>query len=78
MKYIMTISFTNAMTISLIYFIVKFAEIKFISKENRPIKFLVRDTVVVFVAGITGMYVINYFNTERIQTAGAFTGVPDF
>ena len=76
----MTFSFTNAIVIALVYFIVKFTEIKFVSKENKPIKFLIRDTVVVFVAGITGMYMINYFNTETIEstTAGAFTGNPDF
>ena len=76
----MSISFTNAIVIAIVYFIVKFAEIKFINKENRPIKFLLRDTVVVFVAGITGMYIIDYFNVETIKAAAtsAFTGNPDF
>jgi len=68
------------MVIAIIYFLVKFAEIKVINKENTPIKFLIRDTVLVFVSGLTGMYVINYFNVETIKStaAGAFTGNPDF
>jgi len=76
----MTLSFTNATVIAIIYFVAKFAEIKFVSKENRPIKLLIRDTVVVFAAGITGMYIINYFNAETIQTVAtdAFTGNPNF
>ena len=75
----MSISFTNAIVIAIVYFIVKFSEIKFINKENRPIKLLLRDTVVVFVAGITGMYIIDYFNVETIKSATtAFTGSPDF
>jgi hypothetical protein len=73
-------SFTNATVIAIIYFIVKFSEIKLVNKENQPMKFLVRDTVIVFVAGLTGMYIINYFNVETIKStaAGAFTGNPDF
>ena len=76
----MPMSFTNAMVIAFVYFIVKYAEIKFINKENRPVKLLIRDTVVVFVAGITGMYIINHFNVETVQAAAAsaFTGTPDF
>ncbi len=73
-------SFTNATVIAIIYFIVKFTEIKLVNKENKPMKFLVRDTIIVFVAGVTGMYIINYFNIETIKAtaAGAFTGNPDF
>tara|TARA_Y100000389_G_scaffold197297_2_gene231656 strand:- start:829 stop:1050 length:222 start_codon:yes stop_codon:yes gene_type:complete len=72
-------SFTNATVIAIIYFLVKYSEIKLIRKENKPMKFLIRDTVIVFVAGITGMYIINYFNIETLkETAGAFTGSPDF
>jgi len=73
-------SFTNATVIAIIYFIVKVSEIKLINKENRPMKFLIRDTVIVFVAGLTGMYIINYFNAETMKAsvAGAFTGSPDF
>jgi len=76
----MPISFTNAIVIAFIYFIVKFAEIKLINKENRPVKLLIRDTVVVFVAGIMGMYIIDHFNVETVQAAAAsaFTGNPDF
>ena len=76
----MTPSFTNAAAIALIYFIVKFAEIKYISKDNKPVKYLLRDTVVVFVSGLTGMYIINYFNVETVNNvaAGAFIGNPDF
>ena len=77
----MSFSITNASIIALVYFIIKFSEIKFVNKDNKPLKFLIRDTIVVFAASITGIYISQNINTEAIKnitTAGAFTGTPDF
>jgi hypothetical protein len=72
--------FTNASIITIIYFIVKFIETKYITKDKRAVKYLVRDTLVVMVSCISGLYVIQYMKDNELvtNTAVAFTGKPEF
>jgi hypothetical protein len=44
--------------ISIIFLIVKFFEMRFIEKENKPLKFLIRDTLLVYFSVIIGYYLI--------------------
>ena len=46
-------------TIAIIYVIVKFIEMRFISKENIAIKELIRETFMVFGSTILGMFIID-------------------
>ena len=46
-------------TIAIIYVIVKFIEMRFISKENIAIKELIRETLIVFGSTIAGMFIID-------------------
>ena len=50
--------FLIAAIVSVIFLIVKFMEMRFIEKENKPLKFLLRDTLVVYVSVITGIFII--------------------
>jgi len=72
--------FTNASIITIIYFLVKFIETKYIVKENKPIKFLIRDTLVVMISSISGLYVIQHMKENDVvaATVTAFTGKPEF
>lgn len=54
--------FLVAAVISIIFFIVKFIEMRFIEKENKPLKYLIRDSLLVYFSVITGNFVI-----EQIQ-----------
>ena len=49
----------NAGIIAFIYILVKFAEMRVILKENKPLKELVKDTIFVFISVITGFFIIN-------------------
>jgi hypothetical protein len=40
--------FFIAAIISIIFFIAKFIEMRFVEKENKPLKILIRDNIVVF------------------------------
>ena len=50
--------FLIAGIISIIFFITKFLEMRFIEKESKPLKHLVRDTLVVYISVITGYFVV--------------------
>ena len=54
--------FLIAAIISIVFFIVKFIEMRFIEKENKPLKYLIRDSLLVYFSVITGNFVI-----EQIQ-----------
>lgn len=48
--------FMIAIVISILFCVFKFLEMKFIDKEMKPIKNVVRDAVYVFVAGFVGVF----------------------
>jgi hypothetical protein len=53
--------FIQAGIIAVLYLLLKFGEMRFVLKETKPIKFLMRDTVIVFTSSIMGMYIIDQF-----------------
>ena len=53
--------FLQAGIIAVLYLLAKFVEMRFVLKENKPIKLLMRDTVIVYISSIVGMYVIEQF-----------------
>ena len=49
---------------ALMFFLVKFVEMKYIDRETKPMKYMVRDTIVVFMITCVSMYVYGtYFST---------------
>ena len=74
--------FIIAGLISFVFLIFKFIEMRFIEKENKPIKLLVRDTLVVYFSVLVGHFIIDQLKPV-IQDGGAsapavFTDTPDF
>lgn len=45
--------------ISVIFFIAKFLEMRYIEKETKPLKFIIRDTLVVYISVVAGNFVID-------------------
>jgi len=75
--------FLIAAFISIIYFILKFIEMRFIEKENKPLKFLIRDSLLVYFSVITGNFVIEQIQPmmdggTKISTPDVFTDNPNF
>ena len=69
--------------ISVIYFVIKFVEMRFILKENKPLKQLVTDTLIVFIAATATMIILEQFNLNELignmkAVPDAFVGKPDF
>jgi hypothetical protein len=49
--------FLIAGIISVIFFLAKFLEMRYVEKESKPLKFLIRDTLVVYISVITGNFI---------------------
>ena len=66
-----------------IYFILKFIEMRFILKENKPLKILFTDTLIVFIAATLTLILLEQFNLNELignikETPSAFVNNPDF
>ena len=69
--------------ISIIYLIVKFLEMRFVSKENKPLKILVLDALIVFVASMITSFIFEQFDIMNIlnkinTTPVILTNSPNF
>jgi hypothetical protein len=75
--------FVVSAVISIIYFIIRFVEMRFVEKENKPLKFLVRDSLLVYFSVILGTFIIDQLKPV-IQDGGdkiapaVFTDNPGF
>lgn len=71
--------------IAVVFFIIKFIEMRFIEKEAKPLKILFRDTLIVYVGAILG-FLLNNQLKPIIQNGGVshsvnpavFTDNPSF
>jgi hypothetical protein len=75
--------FLVAGIISVIFFIAKFLEMRYIDKEPKPLKILVRDSLLVYVSVVTGNFILEQLNpviNEASTTSVplAFTDNPPF
>ena len=75
-----------SVTISIMYVVLKFIEMRFVSKENVAIKEIIRDTVMVFISTIAGMFIIDQIKplgtviktTTGNQPPSVFADAPGF
>jgi len=77
--------FVVAAVISVIFFIVKFIEMRFVDKESKPLKFLIRDSLLVYLSVIFGNFVIEQLKPViqdggegAISNPAVFTDNPGF
>jgi len=67
------------LAIAIVYLLFKFIEMKFILKENKPLKDIVRDTFIVYISRALGMYGMEQMDTTiDSKNTSVFTGNPDF
>ena len=69
--------------ISVIYFVLKFIEMRLILKENKPLKDLFKDTVLVFIASTLSLIIFEQFNLNELignikAVPSVFISKPDF
>ncbi len=72
--------FINAGATAILFLIMKFIEMRFIEKENKPLKFLVRDTLIVYCSVISGYFILEQLNPVIVSEiiTPVFTDNPGF
>lgn len=82
--YIMTNIFLIAGVISLLFFIGKFLEMRYVDKEPKPLKLLIRDSLLVYVSVVLGYFIVDQLQPAISETITptvaplAFTDNPPF
>jgi hypothetical protein len=71
--------------ISVVFLIAKFIEMRFIDKESKPLKLLIRDSLLVFVSVLFGLFIIDQLKPviqeggeAIISNPAVFTDNPGF
>jgi hypothetical protein len=67
--------FITSLTITIIVFTIKFLEMRLILKENKGLKVLFKESLIVFIASIISLFILNEFKVFNIISTGK--GVPD-
>ena len=75
--------FLVAGIISVIFFIAKFLEMRYVDKEPKPLKFLIRDSLVVYFSVVIGNFILGQVEPAINETIVpsipmAFTDNPPF
>ena len=72
--------FLAAVAISSVYVIFRFIEMRFILKENKPLKLLARDTLLVYLSVLLGNFVMEQLGGLKLasKVPQVFTNEPDF
>tara|TARA_Y100000389_G_scaffold204050_1_gene254700 strand:+ start:3752 stop:3991 length:240 start_codon:yes stop_codon:yes gene_type:complete len=73
----------TAAIVSVVFFLIKFFEMRFIIKENKPLKVLVIDSLIVFISTTLTLFLLQQFNIDKIignspVSPDAFINNPDF
>ena len=68
---------------SIAYFILKFVDSKYIQKDDKSLKVILKDSIIVFLAIIIVQFIFDQFNIGELigntkKTLSAFTNNPDF
>jgi hypothetical protein len=68
--------------IAFIYLLLKFVEMRIVIKEIKPIKELIRDTIIVYLSAMVGLYIIDEFmpsgESVKKTITNVFTDHPGF
>jgi len=72
-------TYVVASAISILFAIVKFIEIKFILKEEFVVKKIIKDSVMVYISVVIGLFIVDQVSdTMSSVPATAFTDSPSF
>ena len=70
--------FVIAGIISIVFLIAKFIEMRFIEKESKPFKLLIRDALLVYFSVIAGDFIIGQLNPIMNGIKGGSNATPIF
>ena len=74
-------NFVFAGIISVVYIVFLFLEMRFIVKENKPVKYLLRDGLLVYLSVLVGDFLLHQLaplSKTILKAPDVFTNTPDF
>jgi hypothetical protein len=61
--------------VGIVYFLLKFIEMRFVEHDNKkPVKVLVRDSIVVCISSILAVFILNQFENIGSTSGGSVGG----
>ena len=75
-----TSTFITALVIAAVFLLFKFLEMRFILKENKPLKTLLKETLVVYLSVLGGDFILQQIQPLQLgmSVTEVFTSPPDF
>jgi hypothetical protein len=74
--------FIIAAVVSFTFLIFKFVEMRFVDKDSKPLKFLIKDSLFVYFSVLLGSFILEQIKPMHISTEvrapQVFTGNPEF
>lgn len=71
--------FLTSTFIAISYLVFKLIDVKYIKKENLVLKNQVRNTIIVYLSSLTGLYLIDNINNNVTENnMSVYTDKPDF
>ena len=72
--------FISALVISIVYILFKFLEMRLILKETKPLKFMLRDSIIVYFSVLIGNFVMGQMEPLKNMSkqVSVFTDNPTF
>ena len=70
----------TSLIISFIFLVSKFFEMRFITKENKSLKSIIIDSIIVYISVVVGYYIIQQFSLKSniLTEAPVFVDKPAF
>jgi len=65
-----------AISITIIFFVLKIVEMKYLEKEVKPFKLIFRDTIIVFISSMSACFVYFHFNKNIHDFFNIITATP--
>ena len=73
---------SKALMIAIIFIVFKFAEMRYINKELKPVKTFLKDGILVYLSVLGGVFVMDYMGKRKINipigVPNVFTNQPNF
>jgi hypothetical protein len=65
--------------VAVAYFVLKLVDIKYVKKENLVLKLVFRDTIIVYLSSLIGLYLVDNIDSSTVENnVSVYTDKPDF
>jgi len=70
--------FMIALIVAIVFLVIKFIEMRFIDKESKPLKLLIRDALLVYLSVVAGYFILEQLKPVIQNGGGSIINTPVF